>query len=509
MFSRLWFLAVLILFAVSGCTAAFPSAETPDKQGGAQTTVTEPAVSPADSSQEAPSGTGEETDTEPNENPADGIEEKPTDPDDNNVSLPHRGPDEWHYDLYAIFRGAEEILFDDAITYTRNYEHTIVYEEEGHPDWLHTYTCEITLPQSAGNQPWAEGINAYYQSLLPEYIAEGDDVWNENIDSWYVTGLTYYYEGAYQTQNVLTVMRSRFFEGWRPSVSWEPFAEIFSVSDGRRLELDDLFCVGREEYLPVLQKSLSNAVMCFREDYDPGREDQFKPWRDRIIRYFDSTSVAVTPFGLVFIYPIGTAASMATGPVFLNVPYDDIQNLLNPVYFPLFAGTASDEEKALYLYHSFLGGKTDAVRKDNGETFNINMILDGGGADSIYYATLDMNGDDIPELLIFSGNYFVFTYQDGGVVFLLDAGNDQHGSVVFLENGAIFCTHRSTGIFYRYITFDSQGNLSEVNFGSPPDGSVYPYSFNGKEVSENEWEDLTKEYFSLAEKATSVEWQPY
>ncbi len=182
-----------------------------------------------------------------------------------------------------------------------------------------------------------------------------------------------------------------------------------------------------------------------------------------------------------------------------------------------FLKTDSSKEQeynaAIKTYNEFLSGEADAINKDNNDTFDINTVLDDkSGLDHINYAIFDLTGDGIPELLTFSGQYYIYSYQNGSVVFWLAAGNNLHGPVDFLENGAIFCTLNTTGIFYRYMTFDSDGNLSEINFASPPasdNGVEYPYYFNNKEVSENEWADLTKEYFSLAKKIVSIAWQPY
>jgi len=97
--------------------------------------------------------------------------------------------------------------------------------------------------------------------------------------------------------------------------------------------MDDLLCVNRDEYLPVLFKFLPDAVN-LGEYYDPS-EVYFRKER---IDYFDRASVAVTPVGLVLIYTVNTAGSSAEGCVFLKIPYDELQGIINPVFFPTFAG---------------------------------------------------------------------------------------------------------------------------------------------------------------------------
>ena len=166
----------------------------------------------------------------------------------------------------------------------------------------------------------------------------------------------------------------------------------------------------------------------------------------------------------------------------------------------------ADCDAAIVAYNEFLQGKIDAVRKDNGESWNVGVLYENRG-DNLRYALFDVDGG-IPMLitLSFSGYCYGYLYQDGKVVFCLDLGNGQHGPIKFLENGAILCEHTSTGSFYRYITIGLDGDISELNFIKPPN-SDYPYEFDGKPVSEEEWNDLTKKYFDLAKKPDSIEWQ--
>jgi hypothetical protein len=86
---------------------------------------------------------------------------------------------------------------------------------------------------------------------------------------------------------------------------------MFSAIDGQPIMLGDLFCVDEEIYMPVLHSSLANASLCFASYYDPDRNEDFKVYPEAPVSNFDRASVAVTSFGLVFIYPTGFAASMA------------------------------------------------------------------------------------------------------------------------------------------------------------------------------------------------------
>ena len=236
----------------------------------------------------------------------------------------------WCYAAYEIFRGAETIDFGDALYYKRDYINFYANEEWDWHNRLIKYTCEITLPQAIHGEPWADQINAYYQSIMQELITEGDDIWNENSQDFRLSSLTYYFGGAYRISNVVTVMRSHFYDGGgRSYLNWTPFADLFSAHDGQRLELDDLFCVEQDEYLPVLYASLLNAENRFGEFYTPEIGEFFRSYNEFKIKNFDKASVAVTPIGLVFIYPTYAGPDTASGIVFLDVPYEDLQGLLN------------------------------------------------------------------------------------------------------------------------------------------------------------------------------------
>ena len=236
--------------------------------------------------------------------------------------------DYWRYHLFEIFRGAEPVDFDDALNYVRDYACTIAYGEEDRPDGIHEYRCSADVPQTTKKEPWAERINTYYQDILSECIAEGDDIWSEYFDDWYVQKFGYYYENAYKLENVITVVRSREFYGSRPSIGWEPFADMFSALDGQKLCLDDLFCVSRDEYLPALLTELADAMA------SQGVMSVYPGNVSGAIEQLEKASVAAAPVGLVFIFSTGVVDCMAAGVVFLSIPYEKLRGLLNPVYFP-------------------------------------------------------------------------------------------------------------------------------------------------------------------------------
>jgi len=240
----------------------------------------------------------------------------------------------WRYDLFEIAKGSQYLNFAESLEYKRDYSAVTVHQAEEFNGLLHKYSCVVSLPQATGDEPWVSQINDYYQQLMPELIAEGDIIWEETINNVDMKILSYHYVESFQYGNVVNVVRSRCNYGTRPSVSHEPFADMFSAIDGRHISLDDLFCVDKETYLPALHSSLANASMCFAQYYDPGRDGDFRIYPDNPILYFDYASVAVTSFGLIFIYPTGFVSAMSDHTVFLKVPFEDLEGMLNPVYFP-------------------------------------------------------------------------------------------------------------------------------------------------------------------------------
>jgi len=78
------------------------------------------------------------------------------------------------------------------------------------------------------------------------------------------------------------------------------------------------------------QESASNTI----NPYTVCDDGYIAPWQDYRAEFINDASFAVTPIGVVFIYPTGLADCVAAGTVFLNVPYEVLHGLLNPIYFP-------------------------------------------------------------------------------------------------------------------------------------------------------------------------------
>lgn len=167
-------------------------------------------------------------------------------------------------------------------------------------------------------------------------------------------------------------------------------------------------------------------------------------------------------------------------------------------------------EEALAAYKKFLAGSMNAQDLKQEISDGVVKIKDISLEPDFktYYALFDMNGDGIPELHlrpVVGGSYLIFTYLDGQIV-LWHSGPDYESP---LNNGAILYERDGaapTHINYYYLVLDSNGNeTSKVNFskyhsvdesGKTESADYDVFMMEDKEVSEEEWNSLTKDYLS-------------
>ncbi|WP_349670777.1 hypothetical protein [Lacrimispora sp.] len=171
---------------------------------------------------------------------------------------------------------------------------------------------------------------------------------------------------------------------------------------------------------------------------------------------------------------------------------------------------SSAYNEALAAYNNFLSGSMNAQDLKHEISDGVVKIKDISLETDFktYYALFDMNGDGIPELHLrpaVGGSYLIFTYLDGQIV-LWHSGPDyesplNNGAILYQRDGAA-----PTHINYYYLVLDSNGKeTSKVNFSKyhSVDESVKTEStdydvfmMEDKEVSEEEWNSLTKDYLS-------------
>lgn len=170
----------------------------------------------------------------------------------------------------------------------------------------------------------------------------------------------------------------------------------------------------------------------------------------------------------------------------------------------------SSADDALAAYKKFLAGSINAQDLKHEISDGVIKIKDLSLEPDFktYYALFDMNGDGIPELHlrpVVGGSYLIFTYLDEQIVFW-HTGPDYESP---LNNGAILYERDGaapTHINYYYLVLDSNGNETmKVNFskyhsvdesGKTESADYDVFMMEDKEVSEEEWNSLTKDYLS-------------
>ncbi len=126
------------------------------------------------------------------------------------------------------------------------------------------------------------------------------------------------------------------------------------------------------------------------------------------------------------------------------------------------------------------------------------------------YALFDVTHDEIPELLTEGPILRVFSFQEGKVMLSYvdkDGPAPMTKSQYFLENGASVTVITSNGREYYYRTFSDKSTLSDVYFHD--DYFCGKYHFDGEEVSKEEYDNLTKDYFEAMEKKADLTWYNY
>lgn len=158
-----------------------------------------------------------------------------------------------------------------------------------------------------------------------------------------------------------------------------------------------------------------------------------------------------------------------------------------------FAGAARD------AYAAFL--RSDEIRA--------NCRVSDGAPGIDRFAYFDLNADGVPELLTSSQAYEVYAYRDGQVTRWEWASfNPMDAAVDVLQNGAIFSEKSGTETIYSYTTFDAAGAPTTVDF-AVTSAAPARYYFAGAEVTEEEWQAQTRDYFAAAEEKAEIKWEQW
>jgi len=168
---------------------------------------------------------------------------------------------------------------------------------------------------------------------------------------------------------------------------------------------------------------------------------------------------------------------------------------------------------AIAVYNDFLSGQISAVDK-TGETLSLHVTdivsdIYTGKKGPSRYALADLTGDGVPELL--TESYYwtldIFSVQAGELVRMFYKNPSSTWKV--LSNGAVWADKTGAGSMYTYTVFDRSGTAQSVSFGDPGEGSSLSCYFEDEDVTREQYEALTAEYFYQSELEALMLWYDY
>lgn len=126
------------------------------------------------------------------------------------------------------------------------------------------------------------------------------------------------------------------------------------------------------------------------------------------------------------------------------------------------------------------------------------------------YTFLDMTGDEIPELILKIGiRHIVITYKKNETA-IIWYDSFINGTHTILNNGCMFYEGLTANTWYIYqsLNFDENGIPNPyVTFRIFPNEKT-TYEFNGKEITEKEWNTKIEPYFYMKEQE-EAQWKRF
>lgn len=168
------------------------------------------------------------------------------------------------------------------------------------------------------------------------------------------------------------------------------------------------------------------------------------------------------------------------------------------------------------MYSDFLKGKINALYEDEYLTIDSLPGYDEDKTNKAYvkYALYDMDNDDVSELLIdYKGRFFIFKPKNEQL-YVWWTDMYWSGESKILNNSAIFHTRFGAApshTTYHYLTLDFDGKEKEhiyfEKYDSDENGIFDDFYFHDDNVSEKEWNEKTKPYFSIGSE--KIIWDNY
>ncbi len=177
------------------------------------------------------------------------------------------------------------------------------------------------------------------------------------------------------------------------------------------------------------------------------------------------------------------------------------------IYLELDKTKSQEYNDAIKAYNTFLNNNCYERNEENGYDIFGRSI---GDYPVDIYTLFDMSHDGIPELLTKGPLLRIFSYQEGKVVLSYvdkDGPSPMSRYNSFLEDGSLVTVRTQEGNEYWFRKFIDNYFVEYVYFYD--DYYADKYYFNGEEVSKEEYDNLTKDYFEAIEKKADLTWYEY
>ena len=204
---------------------------------------------------------------------------------------------------------------------------------------------DLSLPQLAGSYEGISAINAYYSKKEKEYIDQKDSGYL-STDS--PSGDGFFFKADYSVESMLGNIISISGNGDSSAGGVNNpviYGDVFDLSTGKKLVLDDIFSVGSEKYLDFIYNQVSKKIAedlenekaknvhfsryAFNDDIlssEPGSVNS-KAGK-KAIREYNQNDFYITNKSLFVFYPKYVLGSGASGTFKFEIPFDSISDML-------------------------------------------------------------------------------------------------------------------------------------------------------------------------------------
>ena len=206
---------------------------------------------------------------------------------------------------------------------------------------------DLSLPQLVGTYDGIPTINGYYDNREKEFTTNAENLSENDTDRIYVSdnsfvGADFNLETVVDN-NISVVGTSDWCpSGCATSGNHRLYGDVFDLSTGKKLTLDDIFGVSRDEYLGVIYKKVSKCIAKDIADegsgfsrYSIGSDlsssnpsDVNSERGKKAIRGYNPDNFYITDKALVVFYETGDLGPNASGPFKFEIPFDSIKDIL-------------------------------------------------------------------------------------------------------------------------------------------------------------------------------------